>query len=99
DMGKGVTDLNGAPYTYKTFKPETSKSFEVGYKWLIKNKLLIDVYGYISDYDDFIGRKLVINPSGTVFSIATNSENKVRTYGYGLSLDYPVTPAFIASAN
>jgi hypothetical protein len=30
------------PYVFNEFKPETMHSFEVGYKGLIKNKLLID---------------------------------------------------------
>jgi outer membrane receptor protein involved in Fe transport len=99
DMGKGVTALTGEPYTYKEFKPETSNSFEVGYKSLIQDKLLIDAYGYMSNYKDFIGRQLVVNASGTIFSIATNSENKIRTYGFGLGLNYQATPTLTASAN
>ncbi|MCW3108372.1 MAG: TonB-dependent receptor [Segetibacter sp.] len=99
DMGKRVTDLTGAPYTYKEFKPETCNSFEAGYKGLIADKLLIDVYGYISRYKDFIGRKLVINQSGTIYSIVVNSENKVRTYGFGASLNYMVSKSLTATGN
>lgn len=98
-MGKGVTDLKGKPFTYKEFKPETSNSFEVGYKGLIGDKLLIDAYGYTSNYKDFIGRKFVVNASGTIFAIAVNSENKVRTYGFGLGLNYQVAANLVANAN
>jgi outer membrane receptor protein involved in Fe transport len=99
DMGKGVTDLSGQPYVYKEFKPETCSSFEAGYKGLLTDKLMIDVYGYMSHYKDFIGRKFVANASGTIYSIAVNSENKVTTYGFGLGLNYQLAQNFIANAN
>src|SRR6476661_1044827 len=41
-------------------KPESVTSYEVGYKSLIGNKLLIDAYGYIGQYTDFIIRRLVV---------------------------------------
>ena len=77
------------PYTYKEFKPETMRSFEVGYKGLIKNKLLVDAYAYFGKYEDFIGRIGLYQPStGNAYSITVNSANKVKTYGYGLGMDY-----------
>jgi outer membrane receptor protein involved in Fe transport len=99
DMGKGVTEVTGGQYTYKEFKPETCNSFEAGYKGLVTDKLLIDAYGYVSHYKDFIGRKPVVNSSGAIFLIAVNSESKVRTYGFGLGLNYQLTQHFIANAN
>lgn len=44
---------------FSNLAPETSQSYEVGYKGLFNNKLLIDVYGYYSKYKDFIGRVAV----------------------------------------
>lgn len=77
------------PYVYKDFKPETMRSFEVGYKGLIKNKLLIDAYAYVGSYKDFIGRIGLYQPgTGEAFSIVVNSDNKVKTYGFGLGMDY-----------
>lgn len=77
------------PYEYKEFKPETMRSFEIGYKGVIKNKLLIDAYGYIGKYKDFIGRIGLYQPAtGEAFSITVNSSNKVKTYGFGLGMDY-----------
>ena len=53
-------DANGVPssipYVYKEFKPESMQSFEMGYKGLIGEKLLIDLYGYPGHYEDFLGR-------------------------------------------
>ncbi len=88
------------PYTYKEFKPETCNSFEVGYKALIENKLLLDVYGYFSKYKDFLGRIAVYQPTnGNIYSLVVNSDKKVQTHGFGLGLDYLIGKYFTASAN
>ncbi|MDB5232739.1 MAG: TonB-dependent receptor [Chitinophagaceae bacterium] len=44
---------------FNTVKPESVKSFEIGYKGLIAKKLLLDVYWYSSKYEDFIARVAV----------------------------------------
>jgi len=81
--------IQPTPYVFNEFKPETMHSFEVGYKGLIKNKLLIDAYAYAGNYKDFIGRIGLYQPgTGEAFSIVVNSDNKVKTYGFGLSMDY-----------
>ena len=81
-------------YVYKEFKPETMRSFEVGYKSYIKNNLLIDAYAYFGKYEDFIGRIGLYQPAtNEAFSITVNSTNKVKTHGFGLGLDYRFTPS------
>jgi len=47
-------------------KPEQQKAFEVGYKGLFNNKLLIDVNYYYSTYTDFILNTVVIQPKDDV---------------------------------
>ncbi|HET9278294.1 MAG TPA: TonB-dependent receptor [Flavitalea sp.] len=77
------------PYVYKEFKPESVQSFEIGYKGLINKKILIDAYGYWGKYQNFLGRNVLLQPSnGAVYSTVVNSETKVKTYGYGLGIDY-----------
>jgi outer membrane receptor protein involved in Fe transport len=78
------------PYEYKELKPESIRSFEVGYKGVIKDKLLIDMYAYFGKYTDFLGRIVVVQPTTTnkPFSIVVNSGNEVNTWGAGLGLDY-----------
>jgi outer membrane receptor protein involved in Fe transport len=81
--------LESHMYTYKEFKPETMRSFEVGYRGLIHKKLLIDAYSYFGKYEDFIGRIGLYQPgTGEAYSIVVNSSNKVKTYGFGLGMDY-----------
>ncbi len=63
----GASALAGAPNTgllqqqqFGDFKPESSNSFEVGYKGLIAQKLLIDVYAYWAKYSNFLSSVNVI---------------------------------------
>jgi len=56
---------------YGEFKPESSTSFEVGYKGLFAKRILIDVYAYWAKYKDFLGGVTVIqsnngSPAGLI---------------------------------
>jgi outer membrane receptor protein involved in Fe transport len=49
---------------FAQLKPESLSSFELGYKGLIiGSKLLLDVYGYYGQFNDFLARKTVVQPS------------------------------------
>jgi outer membrane receptor protein involved in Fe transport len=98
--------------TFNTLKPESVRSFELGYKGLIAdNKLLIDVYGYRGQYTDFIVRNFVVqsktgnaadlsNPSNQqIYSVPSNSDTKVLTFGYGIGIDYRLPRNFVLTAN
>jgi hypothetical protein len=93
-------------YQFKPFKPETVASYEVGYKGLIAQKLLIDVYGFYARYTDFIGLTILVkNPltqgqtAANTFGLYTNSSNHVNTVGFGLGLDYLLPKGFVVSGN
>ncbi len=47
-------------------KPELVQTFEIGYKGLFANKLLVDVNYYHSSYEDFILNTVVIQPNGGI---------------------------------
>ena len=94
------------------FKPESLSSFEIGYKGLIMNsKLLVDIYGYYGQYTDFLGRIRVVQSKtgdpitqadtskGQIYSIPVNSPVKVKTYGFGIGLDYSLPSNFTISVN
>jgi outer membrane receptor protein involved in Fe transport len=42
------------------FKPERVRSFEVGYKGLISNRLLVDAYVYFNRFENFIGGQVLV---------------------------------------
>ncbi len=100
--------------SFGDFKPEMVTSYEVGYRGLLANqRFLIDAYGYYGQYQDFITRIVVLqsttaNPQPTdVLNPATrrnlsfpvNSPTKVKTYGYGLSLEYRFNLGFFLNVN
>jgi hypothetical protein len=93
------------------------QSYELGYKGLLaSNKLLIDAYGYMSTFENFLGRYALGQarpaPGGTgtetdLFSPFTttnisyvqNADVEVKSYGWGLSLDYQLPRNFFVYAN
>ena len=91
----------GAAYKKEEFKPESVESYELGYKGLLSNgKLLIDVYGYLGQYQDFLTRRLIIQTeTNTLYSVPINISTKVKTYGFGLSLDYKLPHNFLVGGN
>lgn len=58
--------LEGHEFT--SLKPEGVTSYEAGYKALFSERFLVDISGYYSEYENFIGLRYVIRPSidGTV---------------------------------
>ena len=96
----------------KQFKPESLSSFELGYKGLVLNqKLLIDMYGYYGQYKDFLARRIVVQSKtgapitlgdsslGQIYSIPVNSSAKIKTYGFGIGLDYKLPYNFSVGVN
>ncbi len=102
---------NPTRYNYVQTKPESVTSFELGYKSLINGKLLIDAYGYIGEYTDFLSRRDALQfPTGTPptaanistatgFSQVVNLPGEVKTNGWGLSLDYILGANFRVGGN
>ena len=93
-------------------KPESLTSFEGGWKGLLfKGRLLIDLYGYRGQYKDFLGRRVTVQSlnSATVvladtangfrYSIPVNAPDKVKTFGYGISIDYRLPKNFTIGGN
>jgi outer membrane receptor protein involved in Fe transport len=90
----------GEMVPYIEVKPESVTSYEIGYKSLLNKKLLIDVYGYYGNYENFLTRRDVIQLSTSKgFSIVVNSPEKVKTYGWGASAEYQLPSNFVVSGN
>ncbi len=106
------TDSAVIPYDNVDYKPESVSTFEIGFKGLqLNDKLLIDVYGYYGQYKDFLTRTLLVQnkvgdpisqadtSEGNIFSVPVNIADKVKTFGYGISLDYRLPHNFGISIN
>jgi outer membrane receptor protein involved in Fe transport len=92
--------------TYRDVVPETVKSFEVGYKGLLRKKLLVDGYVYYSIYDNFLINEAVVQSrqgplwqiyspfSSTNVSYVQNSTQEVKALGWGLGIEYALPRNF-----
>ncbi|MEZ4895012.1 MAG: TonB-dependent receptor [Saprospiraceae bacterium] len=78
--------------------PEKVKTFEVGYRTTLFDRVYVDAGYYYSFYNDFIGYNLGIYsdfdpttgfPQNTrVYRVAANSTNEVTTQGFSVGLNY-----------
>ncbi|HLG41687.1 MAG TPA: TonB-dependent receptor, partial [Chitinophagaceae bacterium] len=95
---------------YKEVKPESVNSFEVGYKGIINKKILIDAYAYYSVYKDFLVSTAVVqstngpkyeiySPFSTSISYNQNSSQDVKSFGWGIGIDYQLVQRFILYGN
>ena len=89
-------------------RPESVKSFELGYKGMFFNKLFVDLGYYFNSYTNFIGYvngvDLFVTPNNTLFikdvyRIATNSKEKITTQGITIGLNYYLSDHLALNGN
>lgn len=77
--------------------PEQVKTFEVGYRTTLFDRLYLDAGYYYSLYDDFIGFNIGVDAEFSqfglptnlqAFRIAANSTNQVITQGFSIGMNY-----------
>jgi len=115
----GASAMAGAPnptllkaQNFGEFKPESSTSFEVGYKGLFGKMLLVDAYMYSSRYQNFISGVTVLQSRGSynpmnllfesqriAYSISANAPGEVTVKGWGASADFLLPKNFTLGAN
>jgi outer membrane receptor protein involved in Fe transport len=76
-------------------RPESVTAYELGYKGLLGSNVLLDVYGYMNEYKDFITAVSVYQNTGTQaapnfvkFGVPLNATGKVKSYGGAFGVDY-----------
>ncbi|MGX5819053.1 TonB-dependent receptor [Chitinophaga lutea] len=95
----------GAPqaYTFKEFKPEKVLAFEIGYKALLADRVMLDAYIYTNTFKNFNGSQVLVKPiSATVreiYSIPVNYDKDLKSWGWALGLDYRLPANFIVGGN
>ncbi|MDZ4709802.1 MAG: carboxypeptidase-like regulatory domain-containing protein [Saprospiraceae bacterium] len=90
-------------------RPEKVKTFEVGYRTTLFNKLFADMGYYYSIYNDFLGYNIGITgtfdpisgfPSNIqAYRYAANSTNQVTTQGASIGLSYYFSKYYQLSGN
>ncbi|UHG92741.1 TonB-dependent receptor domain-containing protein [Spirosoma oryzicola] len=102
--------LRSRGYKPATFTTEKVKTWEVGYKAFIANRLDIDAFYFYSQYTDFITAQSYYLPANNrvgsfttnayqALQINGNSPNELFVNGAGLSLAYSVGKGYTLSGN
>lgn len=73
------------PYHFQPFKPETVRTFEVGYRGIIRKKLMVDAYIYLSNYENFVGSIILLQAKNGPQQLTPLDTNKY--YGPQLASD------------
>lgn len=90
--------------------PERLQSFEVGYKGIFNNDLLVDLNAYWTSYKDFIGGDDYVLkmpathqqqpiPAGTIYSPYVNFPEDVKSFGIGLGITYNLPMNFTVNGS
>jgi outer membrane receptor protein involved in Fe transport len=98
--------------TFDFVKPERLFAYEIGYKGVIANKLLIDLNAYYNEYTNFQSQINVRNITPALFNvnpvtgskiadyrIYVNDPSTIRSWGVGLGLTYKLPKNFSLSGN
>ncbi|GAB3986511.1 TonB-dependent receptor [Spirosoma daeguense] len=104
------TQLSSRAFQPSTFATEKIRTWEVGYKAQIQNRLYVDAFYFHSKYTDFISAQTYYQPTSGQLSdfargayrtlqINTNSRNELYVDGFGLEANYALGQGFILSGN
>ncbi|HEY0271688.1 MAG TPA: outer membrane beta-barrel protein, partial [Chitinophaga sp.] len=95
----------GAPqqYVFHEFKPEKIQAYEIGYRSLIEQRLVIDAYVYWDNFEHFSGTQALVQPTSSttqnIFAIPVNYDKNIHSWGWALGLDYNFPKRFVAGGN
>jgi outer membrane receptor protein involved in Fe transport len=98
---------------FNELRPEVVTSYEIGYKGIIGSKLLVDAYYYSSRFKDFLvsvavgqaqadnaGKLPLYSPFSTNnVSYNQNSASIVKSYGWGIGLEYRAIKNYVVYGN
>jgi outer membrane receptor protein involved in Fe transport len=112
DAANGQYGLNRDTLVYfniDPIRPERVRTFEVGYRTTLGEKVYVDGGYYFSVYQDFIGYNIGLDAlfigneqsprAVDVYRYAANSINEVQTQGASIGLNYYMNNQFMLSGN
>ncbi|SFT50359.1 TonB-dependent Receptor Plug Domain [Algoriphagus locisalis] len=71
------------PYEIQKFQPERVKSFEVGYKGIWGQKLLVDAYAYFNRFENFNGSQVLVQDASDAGLAGPNPMTGLNLIGLG----------------
>lgn len=106
-LGIDVTKLKF--YNAPPIRPEKVKTFELGYRTTLWNKMYMDAGYYFNIYNDFIGYNIGATAAVSatnidlrtlkVYRVSANSTNQVTTQGFNIGLNYYFNTYYQLSGN
>jgi iron complex outermembrane receptor protein len=104
---------NMTPYQFKEWEPERVETYEIGYKSMINNRLMIDAFYYYNRFLTFEGTAVLVqrkDPNGpmtdladptkrNVYSMPVNAPQILKNSGWGIGIDYALGDGFNLSGN
>ncbi|MFY0255822.1 TonB-dependent receptor domain-containing protein [Chitinophaga sp. 30R24] len=101
---QSVQANNPTQYVFHDFLPEQIQAYEIGYKSLVAKKLLIDAYVYKNDFKNMNGTQILVQPTNdpsktNIFSIPVSAQEKVKSWGWAIGVDYSLPLHFTAGGN
>lgn len=108
-----VQSGNFQPYEFKEWEPERVETYEVGYKSVLGQRLVVDAFYYYNRFLTFEGTQVLVqrvNPEGAitdlgdptrrnVYSMPVNAPLILKNSGWGIGLDYLLTGGFTVTGN
>jgi len=99
-QGGGVDPTLFVPANLSPLVQEMNSTFEIGYKGMVADRLLIDLNYYNTRYDNLLVRLTTISPTaGRAYAVYTNIDEVVTSNGFGLGVDYLIGKGFKAGVN
>ena len=93
------------------FTTEKIRTWEIGYKALIKNKIFIDAFYYQSTYNDFIAAQNILQSKSSqidglktggttnLYQVNFNNFNEIFVNGYGFGIEYALPKGYNVGFN
>lgn len=107
-----VADLVKYDPKPENFTTEKIKTWELGYKTLVANKLYLDAFYFNSTYNDFIATQNYIQPktvgstddlrqaaNSTTYQVNFNNFNEIYVTGWGIGAEYMLGKGYTLSGN
>lgn len=100
-LGGGSTDPSLlVPANLEYLKQEKNNTFEIGYKGIFGDKVLVDLNYYNTSYDDLVVRINTVSPAtGRIYAVYTNVSERVTSNGFGAGIDYLIGKGYKAGIN
>ncbi len=90
-------------YVFRDFEPEKIRAWEIGYKGLVDQKLMIDAYVYTNNFKHFNGPQILVQPTSAttqnIFSVPVSLDKDIKSWGWALGLDYSLPASFTLGGN